>query len=85
MPRFFFNIDDGLSQDVEGTELPSLEVAKREAVTLAGHLIADSSATFWERRAFNMAITDENGMVLFTLEFVGVEAPAIRARRNRPD
>jgi hypothetical protein len=42
MPRFHFNVRDGSDlRDRDGTELPDLRTARREAVKLAGRLLLD--------------------------------------------
>lgn len=78
MPRYFFHIDDGLSaRDDEGTELRDLAVAKCEAVKLAGQLICDTAGGFWDRQEWKLTATNEEGLTLFCLHFVGIEAPAV--------
>lgn len=79
MPCFHFNIDDGKAQPAfEAVELESLAVAKCEAVKLAGRIICESADQFWERAEWDMVVTDEGGMTLFELHFMGMEAPAAR-------
>ena len=44
MPRFYFNVDDDRTTlDQEGTELPDIETARREAVTVAAEVLRDGS------------------------------------------
>ncbi|HEX9931209.1 MAG TPA: hypothetical protein VGB08_00010 [Allosphingosinicella sp.] len=77
MPRYFFHIHDGVgNHDTEGTELKDLATAKCEGVKLAGRAICDDAATFWDRREWSLTVTDETGLVLYSLNFLGVEAPA---------
>ena len=76
MPRFFFHVED--RPDDEGTELPSVAAAKCEAVRYAGKLICDEADTFWDSAEFGMVVTDEKGLILFSLTLSGTEAPAIR-------
>lgn len=75
--RYFFHVDD--SHDLEGTELSSTAVAKCEAVKLAGRMLCDGASEFWDSDGFMMIVTDDRGLLLFTLDFVGIEAPAIQA------
>ncbi|MGZ2412868.1 uncharacterized protein DUF6894 [Sphingomonas sp. F9_3S_D5_B_2] len=80
MPRYHFNVDDDQShRNEEGVELPSLAEAKCQAVRYAGNLICDRSGDFWDRGEFAMTVTDENGLMLFSLQFIGTDAPAIRS------
>ncbi|HEY0131116.1 MAG TPA: hypothetical protein VGB57_06905 [Allosphingosinicella sp.] len=83
MPRYFFHIDDGIAvHDEEGTELEDVAVAKCEAVKLAGQMICESAGTFWNRQEWKLTASDEIGLTLFCLHFVGVEAPASMSRRD---
>jgi hypothetical protein len=58
-------------------ELPSIAEAKCEAVRYAGRLICDHAGEFWNSSDWNMTVTDECGLTLFTLRLVGTESPAI--------
>lgn len=63
--------------DETGTELPSLEAARAEAVSFAGALLADLGARFWASGEWYVSVRDENGLVLFTLMFAATHsAPA---------
>lgn len=76
MSHFFFHVAG--RPDETGTELPSIAAAKCEAVRYAGKLICDEADTFWDSAEFGLIVTDETGLVLFTLTLSGLEAPAIR-------
>ena len=60
-------------------EAPGLAEAKCEALRYAGMLICDSADNFWDSAHFRMTVSDEAGLVLFALECIGTEAPAIRS------
>ena len=77
MPRFYFHVEG--RPDEEGTELPSVPAAKCEAVRYAGRLICDEAERFWDSAEFGLIVTDEKGLILFSLTLSGTEAPAIRA------
>ena len=77
MPRYFFNID-GLPTDPEGTEMKDVAVAKCEAVRLAGRYICDAAGNFWDTQDWGLTVTDESGLTLFSLRFMGMEAPSLR-------
>lgn len=80
MPRFYFHVENGEPhRDEKGTELSTLAQAKCEAVRYAGRLLCDRASEFWDTGDFCMTVTNEGGLTLFTLQFSGVEAPAIRA------
>ena len=80
MPLYYFHVSDGSSTpDTEGTELKDIAAAKCEAVKLAGRLICDAAATFWDQDDWSLSVSDQSGMTLFSLYFVGVEAPVLKA------
>lgn len=57
MPLFYFDVRDGdrFFQDQEGTELPSLEAARAEALTTLGE-IAKGQLPDGDRREFVISI-----------------------------
>ena len=82
MPRFFFHTNHPSEQNVQddvGRDFPSIHAAKCEAVCYAGRLLCDSGEHFWDKGDFDLTVTDEKGLILFTMRVVGTEAPAIRA------
>ena len=76
MPRYFFNIDDGGGPDTEGHELRNVAEAKCEAVKLAGRVICDDADRFWDTGDWNMTVTNEDKLTLFSLTFFGTEGAA---------
>ena len=82
MPRFFFQVS-GSPEDL-GMDLPDIAAAKCEAVRYAGKLICEEADRFWDKADFTMAITDEAGLVLFSLILSGVDAPVIRVGPQIP-
>lgn len=79
VPRYFFNVNDQL--DDIGREFPALAQAKCEAVRFAGQMICDAAGNFWDSADLELIVTNEKGLMLFTLRFFGTEAPAVRASR----
>jgi uncharacterized protein DUF6894 len=77
MPRYYFNID-GLPSDPEGTVMSDVVTAKCEAVKLAGRYICDAAGDFWDTQDWGLTVTDEIGLTLFSLRFMGMEAPSLR-------
>jgi len=73
--RFIFRFDEGPETAVD---VESIAEAKCEAVRFAGRLICDSAERFWDAAGFQLEVTDEDGLLLFTLQMIGTEAPAIR-------
>jgi hypothetical protein len=79
--RYFFNINDSLDKD--GLEFECLAEAKCEAVRFAGQMICDFASKFWDVGDLSVTVTDANGLILFTMRFVGTEAPAIRTASRK--
>ena len=81
MPRFFIHTNNPLErgvQDDEGVEFASIHEAKCQSVVYAGELLRDVAEKFWDDADFELTVTDENGLILFSMRVVGVEAPALR-------
>lgn len=77
MPRYHFNVHDGFDlPDPEGSDLPDLRAARIEAVRYAGSLLHDHAVTFWDHDDWRMEVTDEAGLILFSLIFVASDSAA---------
>ena len=86
MPRYFFDVHDGVHDiDSEGTELVGIAQARTQAAEMAGKLLSDNAEKFWSGDdEWTIAVRDESGLALCSLIFMAVEAPASgRARRGR--
>lgn len=77
MSRYFFHTNNPADQPHE-VDFQDLQTAKCEAVRFAGELLCDAADRFWDDADFEMTVTDEKGLILFTMRVVGTEAPAIR-------
>ncbi|WP_426959566.1 DUF6894 family protein [Muricoccus radiodurans] len=78
MPRYFFHVHDGqASPDLEGTELPDLEAARRQAVDTAGLTLRESQARPREGLPWRMEVADGSGAILFVLH-VSIQPPPPR-------
>jgi hypothetical protein len=71
MPRYFFNVRDGLDiSDHDGTVLPGIKEARAAAITAAGEAIQDLGPQFWEsHHEWQMHVTDESGATVCKLNF----------------
>ncbi|MGZ2384704.1 DUF6894 family protein [Rhizobium brockwellii] len=71
MPRYYFSIiaGDGIREDLEGTELPSLEDARLEAIEDARTLMSDAILLGQDISSRRLEICDEGGYVLLTVLF----------------
>jgi hypothetical protein len=82
MSLFFFNVHDGVALiDEEGTELPDITAAKLMAVKLAGAMLQDDAEEFWNGEQWQLDVTDATGLTLFSLTFIGTDAPSIGSER----
>lgn len=71
VPRFFFHIQDSVVlKDQEGTDLPNLQAARLQAVSMAGQLLVDHPETFLVDGRWTVEI-HEGGVTRSTLEFLG--------------
>lgn len=82
MARFYFHTNHPAEltiQDDEGVDFPTVRDAKCAAVKYAGQLLADVAEHFWDEANFDLTVTDDNGLILFSMRVLGIEAPAIRS------
>lgn len=83
MPRFHFNVFDGLTlQDLEGAELPDREAARVQDIEYAGQILKDGANCLAVGEEWHMEVTDARGLVLFRLDFRVMEAPTLSTRRR---
>ena len=77
MPRYHFNVH-GKSDlpDEAGRDFPDLDAARSDAVRLAGALIRDHGAKFAAGERWTMDVTDNKGLMLFSLHFTAADVPA---------
>lgn len=87
MPRFHFNVYDGITErDERGQELPSWDDARLEAIRLSGEFIKNQAKRVALGEDWRMEVTDENDLVLFRLDFSIMASPAMMpARPKRPN
>lgn len=79
MQRYFFHTNHPTKgQGAGAVEFTDLRAAKCEAVRFAGRVLCDVAENFWDDADFELMVTDEKGLILFTMRVVGTEAPAIR-------
>ena len=82
MPRFHFNVYDGVSDiDKEGVELPDWEAARAEAVRVAGQIIKDGAKRIALGEDWRLEVTDHKGLILFRMDFNIMETAATPGQR----
>ncbi len=71
MPRWYFHVHDGKAafRDPEGSELPDLAAARREALAAAHELLNDGMLSGEDRRGWRVEIASEAGKPLIMVPF----------------
>jgi hypothetical protein len=77
VPRYFLHIDE-LGIDPDGTELPDLEAARREAMLSAREMLAERILLGAETIPMRILITDEAGNLLAVVHMRDVLPLALR-------
>ena len=81
MPRYYFNLADGVfDPDPDGTELPDIVTARSEAVRYAVAIMRERPDVVWDGRDWRVEVTGADRELLFTLVVIAIDATA--ARRN---
>jgi hypothetical protein len=76
VPYYFFDVRDGqFMPDQTGSELPSLEAARIEAVAMAGRLLVDEPEKFVGGDKWRIEVRNTDAQVLYTFSFIGIDAP----------
>ena len=87
MPRFFIHTNNPVErgvQDDQGHEFSTIHEAKCQAVVYAGEMLRDAAEKFWDTADFELTVTDEKGLILFSMRVLGTEAPAVRSVLQAP-
>ena len=75
MPLYFFHRADVMTnRDLEGTELASVDEARKEATVYAGETMQFSPEIAWGGSEFRVEVEDEKGLVLFVLKVSSVDS-----------
>jgi len=78
MPQYHFNVINGsVCTDDVGVNLPDLPAAMAMANQEAGQLLKDGKHDLWGGGEWQLEVTDEIGLILFTLMFSRCSAPAV--------
>ena len=71
MPQFHFNVYDGIStHDREGTALPDVHEARREALRRVSALLDEEVIRDRLGENWRMEVTNDEGRLLFRLDFI---------------
>ena len=81
LARYFFNVSDGDAlSSPHCVDLSSIQDARREAAKMACAAISENSDRFWRTREWQLTVTDDRGLSLFSLLILAADAPAARGR-----
>jgi len=85
LPRFFFHTEtDTRVTDREGTEYASFDQARHEAIRCCGQMLKDAPEGFWGSRPWSVTVTDQDGLILWTVDLDGQSSPAGKALEQAP-
>ncbi len=77
MPRYFFHVEDTAQHvDADGVELTGLDAAREHAISYFADLLRESGEDFWRSGDWLMRVTDDRGLIFFTLHFAATLAAA---------
>ncbi|MFD0936720.1 DUF6894 family protein [Methylobacterium trifolii] len=83
MPRYFFNVYDGVSAiDHDGTEFENLAAAKLEALQLIGEILRHHSKSIANGEDWHLEVVDKHALILFRVDLLVTDAPV--ARSDKP-
>ena len=80
MPRFFFHVTNGARElDREGTELPSFEAARSQAVMFGATVLQHQPDLVLDSGSWRVEVTDETGCHLFVIAMLAMSSPQAEA------
>jgi hypothetical protein len=78
VPKFFFNLQGSTLPDLEGYDLPDVAAAKLIAVQTACAIVSQNAVEFIEQREWQLDVSNEEGLTLFSVTLFTTNAPAVR-------
>lgn len=85
MPSYCFRIGDDASDSAgDCAEHDDIAAAKCAAIKLAGNIVCDEAAAFWDGTEWTMTVSTPAGLTLFQILIVGIDAPALGTVRTAP-
>jgi hypothetical protein len=80
MPRYVFEVAGRNGAQPPALELPNIQSARGEAVRAACKLLSAEADGFWTQGGdWQMTVSNEHGLTLFTLIFYATNAPVASA------
>lgn len=85
MTRYFFHSQtDTRYTDVEGKPFEKPSEARKQAIALAGAMLADAPEPFWGSRPWSVTVTNDSGLVLWEIMIDGITASAAAGFDSKP-
>ena len=73
----FFNLAGAVHDpDEVGLEVASMDEARKVAAVHVGELIRDDPSLIWKGEEVRLEVADQQGIILFTVILLGVDAPS---------
>lgn len=77
MARFHFQVrTKSHVAHTEVADLPGMEEARTEAARRVGMLLTEHAKRIWVDEDWQMDVTDDRGLILFTIHIAALTAPA---------
>ena len=74
--RYFFHTDSDVRfSDTEGEELATVADARVSAAHAIAEMLKGKGQVFWGTRPWTLTVTDGEGLIYFTIELHGQNAP----------
>lgn len=87
MARFYFHLRDGdeLVKDPEGSDLPDVDAAKREALLAARDILSDAIKAGKSKVPEAFVIADEAGRAVETIPLAAILPESLKPKPSRTD
>jgi hypothetical protein len=66
-----------------GTELENVDAAKDIAIRVLTESLHRNSEIFWKDETFKVTVSDDSGLMLFTVEVIASYSPVMRPTTRR--
>ena len=82
MPQYFFHVrKDSHRPDEVGLDLADAEAARRQAALALAEEMKDHPDQIWNDEEWHVEVTDDRGLILFTLYSAAFQAAAVQKRK----
>ncbi len=84
MPRYYFNVRDGVKiNDSDGIELADVAEARVKALRISEELLSGNQSADWINEDWKVVVTDHRQLVLFVLQISALTSPKVAGRMAR--